>query len=191
MLSIRHLPLREVATSLVGSRIIVMLLIATGVLFGYRTGQFPPIPDVNIPVLYGLARWDSGYYMGIARGGYGAFANNQAYGFPPVFPAMLRLLYPLFFWLDTPSAEVVAGLVWNLVAVALASVYLARLTKLIIGPDVANRTLVLLAVYPSTYILTAIYSEATCLVLTVASLYHLERGKPLVASSLGFLAGLA
>jgi len=190
MLSIRHLPLREVANSLVGSRIIVMLLIATGVLFGYRTGQFPPIPDVNIPVLYGLARWDSGYYMGIATSGYGVFANNRAYAFLPGFPLILRLLYPLFFWLDTAPAEVMAGFVWNLGAVALASVYIARLTRLIIGPEVANRTLALLAVYPSTFFLSAIYPEATALLLIVASLYYLERGKPLVAGPLGFLAGL-
>src|SRR5207249_2627646 len=190
MLSIRHLPLREVANSLVGSRIIVMLLIATGVAFGYRIGQFPPIPDVNIPILYGLARWDSGYYMGIATSGYGVFANNRAYAFLPGFPLILRLLYPLLFWLDTAPAEVMAGFVWNLGAVALASVYLARLTRLIIGADVANRTLTLLAVYPSTLFLSAIYPEATALLLVVASLYYLERGKPLVASPLGFLAGI-
>ncbi len=190
MLSIRRLPLRELANSLAGSRVIVVLLIATGVVFGYSTGQFPPIPDVSLPVLYGLARWDSSYYMGIARLGYGAFADNRAYAFLPGFPLILRLLYPLFFWLDVAPAEVMAGFVWNLVAVALASVYLARLTRLIIGPDVANRTLALLAVYPSTFFLSAIYPEATALLLIVASIYYLERGRPLVAGPLGFLAGL-
>src|SRR6266568_6002498 len=190
MLSIRRLRLRELANSLVGSRVIVVLLVATGVMFGYSTGQFPPIPDVNLPVLYGLARWDSGYYMGIARLGYGAFLNNRAYAFLPGFPLILRGLYPLFFWLDTASAEVMAGFVWNLVAVGLASVYLVRLTRLIIGSEVANRTLALLAVYPSTFFLSAIYPEATCLLLLVASLYYLERGRPLVAGPLGFLAGL-
>ncbi|OLD05157.1 MAG: hypothetical protein AUJ07_02045 [Crenarchaeota archaeon 13_1_40CM_3_53_5] len=182
--------MRELANSLVGSRAIVVLLVATGVVFGYSTGQFPPIPDVNLPVLYSLARWDSGYYMGIARLGYGAFADNRAYAFLPGFPLILRLLYPLFFWLDIAPAEVMAGFVWNLVAVALASVYLAKLTRLILGPDVANRTLALLAVYPSTFFLSAIYPEATALLLIVASLYYLEGGKPLVAAPLGFLAGL-
>src|SRR2546427_7675026 len=128
--------------------------------------------------------------MGIASSGYGAFADNRAYAFLPGFPLILRLLYPLFFWLDIAPAEVMAGFVWNLVAVALASVYLAKLTRLILGPDVANRTLALLAVYPSTFFLSAIYPEATALLLIVASLYYLERGKPLVAAPLGFLAGL-
>src|SRR5438874_10856391 len=82
------------------------------------------------------------------------------------------------------------GFVSNLGAVALASVYLARLTRLIIGPDVANGTLALLAVYPSTFFLSAIYPEATALLLIVASLYYLERGRPLVACPLAFLAGL-
>src|SRR2546428_11315807 len=128
--------------------------------------------------------------MGIARLGYGAFANNRAYAFLPGFPLILRLLDSLFFWLDTAPAEVMAGFVWNLGAVALASVYIARLTRLIIGPEVANRTLALIAVYPSTFFLSAIYPEATALLLIAASLYYLERGKPLVAGASGFLPGL-
>src|SRR6266571_4113994 len=121
MSSIRHLPLREVANSLVGSRVIVVFLIAAGVVFGYRTGQFPPIPDVNIPVLYGLARWDSGYYMGIATSCYGVFANNRAYAFLPGFPLMRRPPYPLCCWRHRAPAEVIAGFVPNLGAGALAA----------------------------------------------------------------------
>src|SRR6058998_3961358 len=110
-----------VTNPLLASRPIVLFLVATGTLFGLSVGNTMTVPDVNLPILYGLARWDSGYYLGIATGGYGIFANNRAYAFLPGFPLILRLLSPLFFWLDTAPAEVMAGFVWNLGAVALAS----------------------------------------------------------------------
>ncbi len=147
------------------------------------------VPDVNLPILYGLARWDSGYYLGIATGGYGIF--QHAYSFRPLFPLVLRTLYPAFFWLDVRSAEVAAGFLWNLVALGVAAVYLERLTKLLFGPTIASRALLLLAVYPSTFFFSVIYSEATCILFIATSLYYLETRRILLAGGLGFLAGLA
>src|SRR5256884_7594758 len=100
-------------------------------------------------------------------------------------------LYPAFPWLDVRSAEVLAGFLWNLVAVGIAALYLERLTKQLLGPAIASSTLLLLAVYPSTFFFTVIYSEATCILFIAASLYNLEKGRILPAGGLGFLAGLA
>lgn len=176
--------------SLVLSRIVVVLLVATGTVFGNSTGTFPPVPDVDLPILYGFARWDSGYYLEIARNWYGAFPNEKAYAFPPLYPLILRLLYPIFGWLDVRSAELLAGFLWNLVALGLTSVLLQRLTKILLGADAAKRTLLLLAVYPSTIFLSAIYAEATNLLLVVASIYLLETNRILRGGLVGFLAGL-
>src|SRR5439155_17934923 len=131
-----------ITNPLVASRVVVLFLVATATMFGNSTGVLPPIPDVNLPVLYGLARWDSSYYLGIATGGYGIFQHG--YSFRPLFPLIIRTLYPIFFWLDVRSAEVVAGFLWNLVALGIAAVYLERLTKLLLGPTIASRTLFLL-----------------------------------------------
>jgi mannosyltransferase PIG-V len=174
----------------VASRALVVFLVATGTIFGYRTGGFPPIPDVNLPVIYGLARWDSGYYMGMATGGFGSFPEDKGYAFRPLFPIILRMTYPLFGLLDVRSAEVLAGFIWNTVALVVATVYLERLTTLLLGPQVASRTLLLLAVYPSSFFFSAIYPEATCILLIASSLYYLESGLVLRAGVLGFLAGL-
>jgi hypothetical protein len=178
-----------VTNPLVASRVLVMFLVAAAPVFGNSTGALPPIADVNLPILYGLARWDSGYYLGIATNGYGIFEHG--YSFRPLFPLVIRLLYPAFPWLDVRSAEVLAGFLWNLVALGLAGFYLEKLTRLVFGQGIAARTVLLLAIYPSTFFLTVIYSEATAILFLAASLYYLESERILLASSLGFLAGLA
>src|SRR3989442_11720933 len=178
-----------VTNPLLASRPIVLFLVATGTLFGLSVGNTMTVPDVNLPILYGLARWVFCYYLVIATGGYGFF--QHAYSFRPLFPLVLRTLYPIFFWLDVRSAEVVAGFLWNLVALGIAAVYLERLTKLLFGPTIASRTLLLLAVYPSTFFFSVIYSEATSILFIATSLYYLETRRILLAGCLGFLAGLA
>src|SRR5205807_1080463 len=159
MLSLRNELAKWLTNPLVASRALVVFLVATVTVFGNSTGSLPPIGDVNLPVLYGLARWDSGYYLGIATDGYAIFQHG--YSFRPLFPLAIRALYPAFPWLDVRSAEVLAGFLWNLVAVGIAAFYLERLTKQLLGPAIASSTLLLLAVYPSTFFFTVIYSEAT------------------------------
>src|SRR5437667_10416205 len=112
---------------IVASRAIVLFLVATATMFGNSTGVLPPIPDVNLPILYGLARWDSSYYLGIATGGYAVFQHGLS--FRPLFPLIMRILYPLFPFVDVKSAEVLAGFSWNLVALGGAAVYLERSTR--------------------------------------------------------------
>ncbi len=189
MVSLRNELSKWLANPLVASRALVVFLVATVTVFGNSTGPLPPIGDVNLPVLYGLARWDSGYYLGIATDGYAVFLHG--YSFRPLFPLVIRALYPAFPWLDVRSAEVLAGFLWNLVAVGIAAFYLERLTKQLLGPKIASSALLLLAVYPSTFFFTVIYSEATCILFIAASLYYLEKGRILLAGGLGFLAGLA
>jgi hypothetical protein len=143
---------------------------------------------VNIPILSGFARWDSGYFMQIAVKGYTSVAD---YAFRPLYPLILRIAYqPFNGWLGTDRAELVGGLIWNVVALALAGIYLSRLTKSLLGPQVATRTIAILAVYPATFFLSAIYAEATTLLLVVLAFYFLERGSILTAGSFGFLAAL-
>src|SRR2546422_10699785 len=152
VLSLRKEFSRWLTNPLVASRALILFLVATVTVFGNRTGPLPPIGDVNLPVLYGLARWDSGYYLGIAADGYTVFQHG--YSFRPLFPLAIRALYPAFPWLDVRSAEVLAGFLWNLVAVGIAAFYLERLTQQLLGPAIASSTLLLLAVYPATFFFT-------------------------------------
>jgi hypothetical protein len=174
---------------LIASRVLVFFVVATATVFGNRTGTFPPVADVNLPILYGFSRWDSNYFLDIAAYGYGGIQNG--YSFRPLFPLILRAVYPILFWLDLRSAEVLAGFLWNIVATIIAAIYLEKLTGLLFGSAVSGRALLLLAVYPSTFFFSVIYSEATCILFIVTSLYCLESRRTLLAGGFGFMAGLA
>ena len=178
---------------LVASRAaIISLLVAAPLLLALPPkGLAPFAANVAIPTLYPTARWDSYYYLRIAKDGYTAVSGWSTLAFRPLFPLILRILYPSFRMQDPRAAATAAALVWNLVAVAIAGFYMEKLTKLFLGPKAARRALVLLAVYPSTFFLSVVYSEATTILLVVASIYYLETRKPIVAGVLGFLAGLA
>ena len=188
MIARSRLP-RWLTNPLVASRVLVLFVVATATFFGNSTGTIPPVADVNLPIIYAFSRWDSNYFLDIAAHGYEGIQHG--YSFRPLFPLIIRAVYPAFFWLDLRSAEVVAGFLWNLVALGIAAVYLERLTRLLFGPTIASRTLLLLAVYPSTFFFSVIYSEATCILFIATSLYYLESRRILLAGGLGFLAGLA
>ena len=181
--------LKWLTNPLVASRAIIVFLVATATVFGNSTGPAPPIGDVNLPILYGLARWDSGYYLRIATDGFGIFQHG--YSFRPLFPIIIRILYPAFPFLDVQSAEVLAGFVWNFAALGIAAVYLDRLTRLLLGPRISGGTLLLMAVFPASFFFTVIYSEATSILFISASVYYLETRKVLLGGVMGFLAGLS
>src|SRR5205809_3730490 len=99
--------------------------------------------------------------------------------------------YTLFTFENINTADVLAEYCWNHVAQWGAAVYLERSTRQLFGPRIANRALLLLAVFPSSFFFTVIYSEATCILFISAALYYLETRRVLLAGGLGFLAGLS
>ncbi|MDG6910556.1 MAG: glycosyltransferase family 39 protein [Nitrososphaerota archaeon] len=187
--------LRAVATLLLSRVFVVALASAAGIL------AFNPAVsgewNIPVPLLSGFARWDAGYYLDISKFGYPgllAVAANPHeilfYSFRPLYPAAIYALRPLFGWLDVDEAGVLAGFLWNLIMLALTGVYLWKLTNALFGARVAGRTVLLLAFFPTSYVLSAIYPDATFLFLSVACLYYMETGNEAVAAILGFLTGL-
>src|SRR5207244_13339838 len=103
VLSLRNELAKWLTNPLVASRALVVFLVATVTVFGNSTGSLPPIGDVNLPVLYGLARWDSGYYLGIATDGYVIFKLGSS--FLSLFLLAIRVLYMSFSMLYVRSAD--------------------------------------------------------------------------------------
>jgi hypothetical protein len=132
-------------------------------------------------VLEALARWDSGWLLSIADKGYSV--SHDSYAFFPLYPLLVaglgRVLAHQF---------LLAGVIVALVCGAAAFVLLHRLVVSLHGRDVAERTLVLLAVFPTSLFLGVAYTESLYLLLTVAAFLLAERGRWLGA---GATSGLA
>jgi hypothetical protein len=128
------------------------------------------------------ARWDSQYYLDIARKGYGAYSSLHA--FFPFYPLLISTVAPVF-----GHDYVLSGMVVSSVAFCVALVYLFKLVALEYERDMAGRTILYLAVYPTALFFLAVYTESVFLAATVAAMYYARRGLWWSAGLAALLAG--
>ena len=128
------------------------------------------------------ARWDSVWFLRIAEEGYGSIERAAA-AFYPGYPAAVGVVGRIF-----GGHYVTAGIAVSLAAALGAFVLLYRLAESRLGAEGARRAVLYLALFPMTFFLQAVYSEALFLLFTVAAFLAAERGRFLGA---GALTGLA
>jgi hypothetical protein len=148
------------------------------------------VPRVNLSMIEVFAKWDSFYYLDIAAQGYASKADLWA--FRPLYPAVMWAFgFPLTQFLGKWEVYVVVGLIWNTFAFVTATIYLCRLTEVLLDPDSAYFTLLFLAIFPATVFFTAIYPESTYLLMLTAAFYYLEKGKIPTAIAFALFGGFA
>jgi mannosyltransferase PIG-V len=136
-------------------------------------------------------RWDAGWYVGIASGGYhrGSRGEFDNAAFFPAFPVALRLTATSLGVSRTPEAWSWTGALLACVMFVLAMCYLYRLASVTEGarPSVA---VMVAALYPLGVFFGASYTESLFLLSCVASLWHLSRGEMVRSTLWGLVAGL-
>jgi hypothetical protein len=137
------------------------------------------------------ARWDASWYLVIAHYGYrpdlGAFTSSRT-AFFPLYPLGLRGLS------EVGLPPIVAGVALSVVALGLALYGIHRLTTLEFaahgdGPAVARLAVLLTAFAPMAFFLSAVYSEALYLALSVGLFWCARQGRWAWVGVLGALAG--
>ncbi len=113
-------------------------------------------------------RWDSGWFVGIAQHGYVDPSHSTA--FFPLYPLLVRFVG--WFLL---GHYLLAGVLISLAASAVAFVLLWKLVSQLRGEAAAGRTVLYLAVFPTTLFLFAVYSESLYLMLSVAAFLFATR----------------
>ena len=132
-------------------------------------------------------RWDTLWYMLIAREGY-SMTDTRIFA-PPLYPWLMRLVGSMLGGHD--EAYLLAGLlVSNLACIALFF-YLFRLVAMEAGMACARRTVVYLSVFPTAFFLLAGYAESLFLLCTVAAFYYARRGQWVAAGVWSVFAPLA
>jgi hypothetical protein len=133
-------------------------------------------------------RWDSGWFLSIADGGYDVPQPRTA--FFPLYPLLIRVVgEPIHaVGLVDPHGFELAGVLISIVALLVAFYFLHRLTEVELGPKAANYAVALLALFPTSFYFSAIYSESLFLALTVACLYCARMGWWWRAAVVGALA---
>jgi len=136
-------------------------------------------------------RFDSGFYVDIARHGYWSAATLRHISnwvFYPLYPLLMRPIGRLLGGNDTGFN--VAGLIVSNGAAIAAFVLLYKLTGMEFGRAAAARAVVLLALFPTSFYLSAISPFSLFLALSLGSLYAARRGHWTVAALCGGLAAL-
>jgi hypothetical protein len=163
-------------------------LLAIVVVVGFDGALNPRRGEWDSPRLHDLgaaidvwARWDSGWFLKIAEEGYSWPSSTPA--FFPLYPLLVAALA----WV-LAGHTVLAGVVVSLTAGTAAFALLYRLTLDRLGEDVARRTVLFLAVAPTSLFFGAVYSESLFLLLAVGAFLAAERGLFWQAGLVGGLA---
>ena len=143
-----------------------------------------PTPGGRGYWLHLWANWDGAWFEQVAKHGYDHEVARAA--FYPLYPWLVGVLGRIFF-----GHYVAAGVVVSLAAAAAAFVLLRRLTALELGGDAARRATVLLALFPLSFFLQAVYSESLFLALALAAFYAARRERWTLAAAATALAFLA
>ncbi len=135
------------------------------------------------------SRWDSGWYLHIARFGYQYDSSKpSSTAFFPVYPLTIRLLHASFLLPDSDFWYLVAAIAVANICLLVAATYLYRLIQIDYAAPVAARTTLLLYLFPTSFFLSAGYSESMFLMLTVSSFYYARKQYWFSASLLAALA---
>lgn len=207
----RHGGVRQVWPWVVSTRLTVLLATYVGVLLiGYPSAE-PPFRVAGSEAGNLLARWDTGWYLGIAEEGYNYWgnANHQTnVAFFPAYPMTVRFVGAALGarWgsPDDPSDTfeaftarrhvrmLQAGWLVSVTSLFVGLAYLFRLARELTGSDDdAERAVALTATYPFAFFFGAVYTEAFFLACAVAAFYHMRHRQWAWAAAFGLVAGLA
>ena len=117
-----------------------------------------------------LRLWDGLWYKLIAEESYGEHLNTYP-AFWPLFPWLMNLGSDVF----GVATETAGWMIAN-ASFLVAFVLLYRLVLLDFDRTVARRTIIALAVFPTSLFFSAVYTESLFLLLAVGALYAARRG---------------
>ena len=132
-----------------------------------------------------LSRWDSSYYASIARSGYDFGPDNPGnVAFFPLYPLQMRGISQLF-GIRPPTA----GIIISHICLFGALVMLYLLTRHEFGESAtARRAVLYIAVFPTAFFFSAVYTESLFLLLAVTTIYFARTNRWLLAGLVGLLA---
>ena len=163
----------------VASRLVVLFVVKA------TTWLYP-----QLTVTQGLSAWDGGWYLAIAEHGYvgaveGSGDAGLRWAFLPGYPALVRGLSEL-----TGLSVAVSGVVLSITTGAAAMVVIWIVVTDVLGDNVATSTAALMAFFPTSYVLSMVYTEGVFLLLAAIGLHAAMKRRWLLGGAVAALACL-
>jgi len=152
-----------------------------GLDYGGLSSSFSPFGNLLVAP---AARWDSAWYLLLARDGYAHSPDHMKAAFYPLYP----LLMHAGGWIV--GSQLVAGILISLACLLAALVLLYRLAAIELGAAHARSTVLLVAFSPAAFFLSAVYTEGLFLLLSVGAILAARQGRWAWAGIAGGLAAL-
>ncbi len=133
------------------------------------------------------ARWDSSWYLDIAKNGY-VFNGAEKLSNVVFFP-----LYPLLIWVVSfiiGGNLILSGWILSTIFLFLALVYLLKLVREFHGEIDSQLTLLFLLIFPTAFFFNAVYTESLFLFLSTATFYYAFKKNFFLAGVFGFFSAL-
>ncbi len=153
-----------------------------------------PGPAISqLPNMFWLMwyHFDSGFYLSIAQGGYwdaASLKHMSNWAFFPLYPVLMHMLGLPFG--ESITALQLAGLAISLLATVVTGIYLYKITVFELNPTAGILAVCFLALFPTSFYLTAIYPESLALALTLACVYYARLHRWWLSGLCGGLAAL-
>ena len=147
--------------------------------------SFPYSEDLlsryNSRLLVSHAHFDGVHYNTIITKGYHGTGLIQA--FFPLYPMLVKVAS-----LNSYINHIVIGTIISLSALVAALFFLYKLVSNKFSPKIANRTILLLLTFPTSFFFGMLYTESIFLLFIVLSFYFLDKDEWLYAGIFGALA---
>ncbi|MHB8596791.1 MAG: mannosyltransferase family protein [Ktedonobacteraceae bacterium] len=172
--------LKNVVPVYIATHLAFFVISCLSVLFVLKDFSWQALPTYTL--WHSWNRWDSGIFTTIAKYGY---TNYDRTAFFPLYPMLERALMYV-----THNDPFIAGLVISDLAGLGIFVVLYRLVKDDFSAELAERTVLYLAIFPTAFYLASGYNESLFIFLSLMSFYQLRRGHWWLAGIFGLLASL-
>lgn len=126
-----------------------------------------------------LSNWDGEHYLKIAQFGY---RDDAQYAFFPLYPLTVRTVYQL------TGNYLLAAVLISLTAAFLGMQLLYKLALMDFDRKIAEKVILALVFFPTSFYFLAAYSESLFFLLVVATFYFLRSNKILLATLIAALA---
>jgi hypothetical protein len=178
--------------------VVVFLVVRVGlsllsVVGTHLIDPLPPVMPPGIPPVAATSGWhniwdatersDAFWFEKIADTGYRE--GDASAAFFPLYPVAMRAVSWIF-----GGSKLAAGLVVSNGAFLAALVVLYGLTTMEFSRSVAQRTVVLMSIFPTAFFFLAPYAEAPFLLFSVSAFWFARRDRWLLAALTGALAAL-
>ena len=130
-----------------------------------------PFTDLVFGTFY---QWDARWFLQIAHDGY----DEVSAAFFPLYPALLALAGSSLVW----------GTVLSLVAAGFGAWIVSKIARERLGPSGARDTVLVLALFPTAFVFTSVYSDGLFLMLSAAAFLAAQQRRPWLAGIAGGLA---